>query len=57
MIIISGPLGTVMHTGDFRYNGSKMLREIGLTKIDFMYLDNTFINPVEDFPCQSEAYD
>lgn len=29
MIHISGPLGEVLHTGDFRYGGKAMLSEIG----------------------------
>ena len=57
MIILTGPLGTLLHTGDFRYNGTKMLQSIGLTKIDYMYLDNTFCVPDEDFPIQAVAYD
>ena len=55
MILIKGSKGTVLHTGDFRYNGSKMIQDIGLSKIDYLYLDNTFSTPTEDFPAQSEA--
>jgi len=51
MIMITGPNGTVLHTGDFRYNGTKMLKEVGFTKIDYLYLDNTFCTPEEQFPC------
>jgi len=25
IIVITGPLGTVLHTGDFRYNGQQMM--------------------------------
>lgn len=56
MILIKGSKGTVLHTGDFRYNGSKMIQDIGLSKIDYLYLDNTFSTPTEDFPAQAEAY-
>ena len=53
MMLVTGPLGTVFHTGDFRYNGMKMISDIGLEykgKIDYLYLDNTFALTVEDFP-------
>ena len=51
MILIRGPFGTVLHTGDVRYNSLKMLNEIGLTqKIDNLILDNTFCRPKEIFP-------
>ena len=58
MILISGPLGTILHTGDVRYNSSKMLKEIGLLiKFDNMIVDNTFCTPKEKFPSQAEAYE
>jgi Cft2 family RNA processing exonuclease len=58
MILVSGPLGTILHTGDVRYNSSKMLKEIGLlSQIDNMILDNTFCTPKEKFPSQAEAYE
>ena len=57
MIHISGPLGEVLHTGDFRYGGKDMLSQIGEQyKFDHLYLDNTFATPMEDFPPQEEAY-
>ena len=30
MILVSGPHGTILHTGDVRYNFGKMLKDIGL---------------------------
>ena len=51
LILIKGPSGTVLHTGDFRYNGEKMITDIGLSKIDYLYMDNTFSTPSEYFPC------
>ena len=56
MIHISGPLGEILHTGDFRYGGSSMLSEIGNYNFDYLYMDNTFATPAEDFPPQSVAY-
>ena len=56
MLLISGPLGNVLHTGDFRYNGEPMLNDIGLFSPDYMYIDNTFIDPDQNFPTQQEAY-
>ena len=59
MSIISGPLGTVLHTGDFRYNGPKMLSDIhdeNDQEIDFLYMDNTFSTDAEHFPPQEMAY-
>ena len=56
MIHISGPLGEILHTGDFRYRGQPMLKEIGDHKFDFLYMDNTFSTPNEDFPPQPVAY-
>ena len=57
MLLFTGPLGTVFHTGDFRFNGNKMMKEIGHNKIDYMYLDNTFSIPKEKFPTQDVAYE
>lgn len=56
MILIKGPKGTVLHTGDFRYKPS-MLEYFRDEKIDAMYLDNTFATTDEEFPCQEEAFD
>ena len=51
MILIKGPFGNVLHTGDFRYGGARMIDNIGIDhKINYLYLDNTFCTPDEDFP-------
>ena len=50
MIVLTGPLGTVLNTGDFRYNGVKMIKEIGFHRIDYMILDNTYCNPKVKVP-------
>ena len=58
MAIVSGPLGTVLHTGDFRYNGAQMIKEINIPafKLDILYMDNTFSTMAENFPTQEDAY-
>lgn len=53
MVIIEGPLGKVLHTGDFRFSSPKMVEEV--KHVDFLYLDNTFLTPDENFPTQKEA--
>lgn len=53
MIHVDGPLGSVLHTGDFRYNGATMLSDIGIDSekpFNYLFLDNTFATPDEDFP-------
>jgi Cft2 family RNA processing exonuclease len=50
MVILTGPLGTVLNTGDFRYSGVKMIKEIGAHRIDYMILDNTYCNPKVKVP-------
>ena len=45
MVVLTGPMGTILNTGDFRFNGSQMIKEIGPMKIDYMMLDNTYCNP------------
>ena len=49
MFLFKGPQGTVLHTGDFRFK-PKMLNYFTGTKIDYLYLDNTFATSDEDFP-------
>ena len=57
MILITGPFGNVLHTGDFRYGGARMIENIGIDHhINYLYLDNTFCTPEEDFPAQTVAY-
>ena len=69
MFLFKGRMGTVLHTGDFRFH-EKMLENPWLCPperrnssnravtcdIDFLHLDNTFANPQYDFPAKSDAY-
>jgi DNA cross-link repair 1B protein len=69
MFLIKGKMGTVMHTGDFRFHDSMLkhpllcpperdnAEKLGITvDIDYLHLDNTFANPDYDFPSREEAY-
>lgn len=57
LILIRGPLGTVLHTGDFRFD-PYMITKLGFDpRIDYLYLDNTFSTTEEDFPPQEEAFE
>ena len=69
MFLFKGKMGTVLHTGDFRFD-DKMLRHDLLCPIekrnaamkavtvdvDYLHLDNTFADPEYDFPARDEAY-
>ena len=56
MVVIEGPLGTVLHTGDFRFSNTALIKDIP-QQIDFLYMDNTFLTTDENFPTQEEALD
>jgi mRNA degradation ribonuclease J1/J2 len=56
MILIVGPLGTVLHTADFRFSGPEMIEKENFGQIDYLYLDNTFLTPDENFPTQRESF-
>ena len=69
MFLIKGKMGTVLHTGDFRFHPSMLQNDFlcppsrqndqmrGITiDIDYLHLDNTFANPEYDFPTREEAY-
>ena len=72
MFLFKGKMGTVLHTGDFRYSDAMLdnpwlcpngknektnMRQIGITvDVDYLHLDNTFANPEYDFPSREEAY-
>lgn len=56
MVHIDGPQGQVLHTGDFRFNGPTMLKNLGNHTFDNVFLDNTFSNPDEDFLMQHKSY-
>ncbi|EFJ25145.1 hypothetical protein SELMODRAFT_100130 [Selaginella moellendorffii] len=64
MYVFHGEFGCVLHTGDFRWNNDRCtleerkeaLREaIGGAQVDFLYLDNTFCNPLFCFPSRNAA--
>ena len=49
MFLLEGYFGTILHTGDFRFD-PKILEHIKDNKIDTLYLDDTFCSPEYDFP-------
>lgn len=69
MFLFRGKMGTVLHTGDFRFAETMFNNEWlcpkekrnqlmkGITvDVDYLHLDNTFANPEYDFPSREEAY-
>lgn len=69
MFLFKGKMGTVLHTGDFRFHPKMLEHEQlcpagrrndqmrGITiDIDFLHLDNTFANSEYDFPSRETAY-
>ena len=69
LMLFKGKMGTVLHTGDFRFHQSMLENPLlcppgrdnpekrGITiDIDYLHLDNTFANPEYDFPSREEAY-
>jgi len=42
MLHFKGPMGDILHTADFRFNGPRMIQDIGDHYFDYLYLDNTF---------------
>jgi DNA cross-link repair 1B protein len=70
MFLFKGKMGTVLHTGDFRFDEKMLQHELlcpaklkklsmkGITvDVDFLHLDNTFADPSYDFPSRKEAYE
>jgi DNA cross-link repair 1B protein len=56
MILLDGYFGRILYTGDFRFNASMMKEPIlQETKIDTLYIDNTYCHPKFVFPKQSDA--
>ena len=59
MILFKGKMGTVLHTGDFRYRKEMAESDLLLdsrgekAKIDILYLDNTYLSKTFAFPLQS----
>jgi len=69
MFLFRGKMGTVLHTGDFRFHTSMLEHPILcpperrnpemmgiMVDVDYLHLDNTFANPEYDFPTREEAY-
>jgi len=69
MFLFKGKMGTVLHTGDFRFSEAMFDNEWlcpvskrnprfhGITvDVDYLHLDNTFANSEYDFPSREEAY-
>ena len=69
MFLFKGKMGTVLHTGDFRFSEAMFDNEWlcpperrnakmqGISvEVDYLHLDNTFANPEYDFPSREEAY-
>lgn len=61
MILFKGKMGTILHTGDFRYSRemaeNELLRDAKGEKlrIDLMYLDNTYLGKQFVFPPQASV--
>ncbi len=69
MLLFRGKMGTILHTGDFRFSESMLDNEILFPKnrknkeklgisidVDTLFLDNTFADPTYDFPSREIAY-
>ena len=69
MFLFKGKMGTVLHTGDFRFDEQMLDHALlcppqkknaqmrGITvDVDVLHLDNTFADPCYDFPPRFEAY-
>ncbi|CAN2391491.1 telomeric loop formation [Pristimantis euphronides] len=56
MFLFEGYFGTILYTGDFRYDSSMLacppLRNL---KVDVLYLDNTNCDPAQRLPSREEA--
>ncbi len=69
MFLFRGKMGTVLHTGDFRFSEkmfnvdcafpeekrNEVMKAISVD-VDYLFLDNTFADPEYDFPSREEAY-
>ena len=69
MFLFKGKMGTVLHTGDFRFSDLMFKNPILFPPsrqnasgraisidVDYLFLDNTFANPQYDFPSREEAF-
>lgn len=54
MFLLEGYFGTILHTGDFRFD-PYILDFFKDKKIDTLYLDDTFCDKIYDFPPRKEA--
>jgi hypothetical protein len=54
MYLFEGYFGTVLCTGDFRYDPT-LHDGLAQSRVDRVYLDNTFLDPVHDFPSREVA--
>ena len=53
MLLLDCKLGRILHTGDFRSDGSQLAK---LNRVDWLYLDCTFLEPVStDFPSRTDV--
>jgi DNA cross-link repair 1B protein len=51
MFLLEGYFGTILHTGDFRFDPLILQHDaLRNKKIDHLYLDDTFLDPIYDFP-------
>ena len=69
MFLFRGKMGTVLHTGDFRFSEKMFdnpflfpesrknptMKGISID-VDYLFLDNTFADPGYDTPSREEAY-
>lgn len=57
MILIEGFMGSILHTGDFRFTPimQKESSQLFNTHIDELVFDNTYCNPMFNFPLANEV--
>ena len=64
MYLFRGEFGIMLYTGDFRWEVSSEIAQMGKTmllnalkndKIDTLYIDNTYCNPSYSFPSREVA--
>jgi len=64
MYLFRGEFGSMLYTGDFRWEVTCKIAEVGKTmllgalkndKIDTLYIDNTYCNPSYSFPSREVA--
>lgn len=69
MFLFKGKMGTVLHTGDFRFSEqmfnnpflfppekrNPQMKGISID-VDYLFLDNTFADPDYDTPSREDAY-